>query len=430
MVFVTPFLGVAALLSGLASALPRPMPQDSAVGDEVGVSAPNGVVLTNTVELASQLASSTGSTSAAAATTTDSSNYGASAAYGSAYGSGSYGSGSYGSASDNTVESVASSTYSAASSYSTPTYGSGNSNWGGSGYDDCVSQCLAQFGTSGSSYTPTSTSQSEGSTGTGATHTVIVAPSQGVLRYVPFAVNASVGDTVKFMWGANTHTVTKSSALLPCNKSSDALFASGSHDKGFTFTQVVNDTNPVYFYCATPGHCQKGMFGIINPPSAFGSVSSVSGSMQSLAASNPDVAAYSSYTSKQTSQSLAASKWGGNIDLAALPDWAHAVAAENVLYTRNFLASNAEVLKDDGTVDLGASATPLMIPQDVGAALNNAAASSAPSASSVETSAAASETAAPTGQPEAQLYGNGASSLASPKAFVALFVAVATFLAL
>jgi hypothetical protein len=28
-------------------------------------------------------------------------------------------------------------------------------------------------------------------------------------------------------------------------------------------TQVVNDTNPAFFYCATPGHCQKGMFGIM-----------------------------------------------------------------------------------------------------------------------------------------------------------------------
>lgn len=47
----------------------------------------------------------------------------------------------------------------------------------------------------------------------GMTHTVIVAPTQGVLRYVPFAINASVGDTVTFVWNANNHTVTKSSQL-------------------------------------------------------------------------------------------------------------------------------------------------------------------------------------------------------------------------
>lgn len=66
-----------------------------------------------------------------------------------------------------------------------------------------------------------------------ATHTVIVAPTQGVLRFVPFALNASVGDSIKFVWGANGHTVSKSSELLPCNKTSDSLFDSGKQNKGF-----------------------------------------------------------------------------------------------------------------------------------------------------------------------------------------------------
>lgn len=184
-----------------------------------------------------------------------------------------------------------------------------------------LAECLSQYGTPDSAYMPTSTTQDEGSTGTGATHTIIVAPSQGVLRYVPFAVNASVGDTIKFMWGADNHTVTKSSQLTPCNKTSDALFASGTQNKGFvcmspmrfssflsaysfsTVTQAVNDTNPVFFYCGTPGHCQQGMFGIMyvslalvkmlfyskrrnfsNPPNDFGSATSVSASMQSIGA--------------------------------------------------------------------------------------------------------------------------------------------------
>lgn len=130
------------------------------------------------------------------------------------------------------------------------------------------------------SNTPTSSS------GNGATHTVIVAPSQGVLRYVPFAVNASVGDTVLFMWGANNHTVTKSSELTPCNKTTDAPFASGTQNKSFTFTQVVNDTNPTYFYCGTPGHCPKGMFGVINPPSVDNNAGTSAQSMMSSMLSN------------------------------------------------------------------------------------------------------------------------------------------------
>lgn len=26
---------------------------------------------------------------------------------------------------------------------------------------------------------------------------------------------------------------------------------------------TVNDTKPIFFYCAAPNHCQKGMFGVV-----------------------------------------------------------------------------------------------------------------------------------------------------------------------
>ncbi len=37
-----------------------------------------------------------------------------------------------------------------------------------------------------------------------------------------------------FMWGANNHTVTKSSQVELCNKTSDNLFTSGTQNKDFT----------------------------------------------------------------------------------------------------------------------------------------------------------------------------------------------------
>lgn len=144
---------------------------------------------------------------------------------------------------------------------------------------------------------------------------------------------------------------------------------------------------------------------------------------------NPDVSAYSTYTASQTTDNPNAAKWGGNINLASVPEWAHPLVAENVLFTRNFLASNAEVMRDDGSIDLSAAGTtPLMIPQDIGAALNNA--GSPPSNTSTPTSSAPAtpETATPSGEAENQ--SNGASSLASPKVFVAIFVAISTFFAL
>lgn len=476
MVFITSLLGAATLLSGFANALPRPMP-DSAIGGEVAVSAPNGVIMSDTAELYSQLATPAGSQASsapyAAATpppSYGSDSYGSSGSYnsgsygspppamgqygGNQYGGGQYGGNQYGgnqysssslsssSSSSSWMSSstsyappayTSSSTSTSMSSYSTPSYGSGGSNWGNQGYDNCVQQCLASYsGLPPAMYTATATNTP--SYGTGATHTVIVAPTQGVLRYVPFAVNASVGDTIKFMWGANNHTVTKSSELLPCNKTSDALFVSGTQNKGFVFTQVVNDTNPTFFYCATPTHCQKGMFGIINPPSALGAPTSVGQMMTGIAANNSDVAAYATYTSNQTASQPQAAGWGNSIDMASVPDWAQQYVAENVMYTRLFLGANPELMKGDGSVDLSSGdSTPLVIPQDFSVALaatsptTGSAAGSSPAAS---VPADSTPSTASSGTPEGAAKTGSASTISSSKVLTALALSVVGFLTL
>lgn len=336
-----------------------------------------------------------------------------------------------------TSSELSTSTASAENTYTTSSssYGSGSSNW--SEYDDCVQQCIASFAPSSTAayYAPTANSGSEGSYGTGATKTVIVAPAQGVLRYFPFAINASVGDTIKFMWGANNHTVTKGSALLPCNKSGDALFASGTHDKDFVFTQVVNTTEPTFFYCATPGHCQKGMFGVINPASNLNAPTSASGMMQSLAAANPDLKTYAALTDKATDGSSAA-LWGGSMDMAGMPDWAQPIAAENILFTRNVLANNPELLKADGSIDMSSvDGTPLMVPLDVAAALASAGGSPASVSSTASATSAAGPAGAAASAPAATTAlanapSNGAGALASPRVLVALMAVVATIFVL
>ena len=423
-------LGALATLSSMAAGLPRPLPQDdSAIGIEVAVSAPNGIPITDSVELASQLAREAGvSTGAAPAMTLI----------------------SYG----EQKKDVAAPTISLGVAHSSPSpihvpapvapvhapvqnlpaHGSGSANWGNKEYTDCVSQCMATHGQKPGAYAPTPTAaQTGGVAGTGATHTVIVAPSQGVFRYIPFAVNASVGDTIKFMWGANNHTVTKSSALLPCNRTGDALFVSGVQNKDFIYNQVVNDTKPTYFFCGVGVHCRSGMFGIINPATKFASPSSVGVAMQSIAQKSPNVAGYADITTKATVNNAAAARWGSNIDMAELPEWSHEFVAENVLYTRNFLAENPETLKDDGAVDLStATDIPLSIPQDVAGALNNAGAS-APASASASASSSASASAPAASEPAtsgtAENSTGSASSLAtSPKVMLAVAAVVATFL--
>jgi len=325
-----------------------------------------------------------------------------------------------------------SATYSSAPTYSSPSYGSGMSSWGGSGYNSCVQQCMASA-SMGELTMPSSTSG--GSSGSGATHTVIVAPSQGVLRYVPFAVNASVGDTVLFMWGANNHTVTKSSQLTPCNKTTDALFASGTHNKSFTFTQVVNDTNPTYFYCGTPGHCPKGMFGVINPPSVNNNAgTSAMSMMPSILMNSSDMSAMNSYTQMMTSNNSLAASWGMNIDLSQVPSWAQPLAAQNIMYTQSFLAANPEVLNSDGTVDLskiGTSGNPAMIPTDlanVNAAAGSASSSAAPTTPASASSAASSATGSAT--PAGAAKTSGARSLGSSGILAGFVAALATFMVL
>lgn len=344
---------------------------------------------------------------------------------------GNYGSGDYqaSSAAPLATSTAAAPPASTSPSYSpsSSAYGSGSSSWNNGGYDSCVQQCVAQFGSPASMSLPPPSSTSTGSagSGSGATHTVIVAPTQGVLRYIPFALNASVGDTVMFMWGANNHTVTKSSQVELCNKTSDHLFTSGEQNKGFTFTQVVNDTNPTFYYCGTPTHCQKGMFGIINPPNAFQQPGSASNMMPSLASQNPSTQAGWSYASNATSNNTAAANWGMNLDMSKMPDWSMPYMAENILFTRSFLAMNPESMAADGSVNLAPlSNNAVMIPTDIAAAArqNNAQSGNSSATSSGATSTPSSAASSSGGK-------NGAGALASPRVAVALVAVAAAFFA-
>jgi plastocyanin len=281
---------------------------------------------------------------------------------------------------------------------------------------------------------PPSSTSGSGSSDSSKTHTVVVAPTQGVLRYVPFALNASVGDTVKFIWGANNHTVTKSSELSLCNKTGDQPFASGEQNKTFVFTQVVNDTNPTFFYCGTPTHCEKGMFGIINPPNAYMQPSSVSMMMPSLAGMYPSTQAAMSYTNNATANSTSAASWGMNMDMSGMPQWSQQYMAENVLYTRAVIGMNPEIVSSDGSIDwsnLGNN--PMMLPVDVAAAASsnnadNSTSSYGSPASSSSPSAASSPSSSPVGA--SSKSSNGAGALSSPRVAVALVAVVAAFFAL
>jgi len=135
---------------------------------------------------------------------------------------------------------------------------------------------LAQYdygGSGGGSTTgssPSSTS-APASTASGV-HTVDV--GQNGLTYNPNTVNASVGDTILFNFHPINHSVVQSTFDKPCQPQSNGIFSGfmpvSSGQGNLTFTITINDTQPIWLYCAqTAGsHCQSGMAMVVNPPSS------------------------------------------------------------------------------------------------------------------------------------------------------------------
>lgn len=122
---------------------------------------------------------------------------------------------------------------------------------------------------------PTATTDStpdKTTTLTGVTHSV-VAGRGGALVFDPENVVAEVGDIVEWHFLPKNHSVAQSSFGQPCvpDASLAQPFFSGfqpidTAQAPNVFQIVVNDKNPIWYYCAqtTGSHCQKGMAGVIN----------------------------------------------------------------------------------------------------------------------------------------------------------------------
>ncbi|KAF7586162.1 hypothetical protein BBP40_009337 [Aspergillus hancockii] len=125
----------------------------------------------------------------------------------------------------------------------------------------------------------TNTSATSTTTSTGiATHTIKVGHRSDPHQYSPPSVNASVGDIVVFEFYPRNHSVIEADWGVPCQPAhKKSIFASG-HFNSFneqdgqlvgpppTWSLVVNDTKPVFFYCTAIDSCNvNGMVGVINP---------------------------------------------------------------------------------------------------------------------------------------------------------------------
>ncbi|PGG98604.1 hypothetical protein AJ79_08807 [Helicocarpus griseus UAMH5409] len=100
--------------------------------------------------------------------------------------------------------------------------------------------------------------------------TIDVKVGDGGLTIEPSTINAEQGDDVVFHFWPGNHDVAAGPFDSPCSPSNNGFYSGLINTDGSqpdaTFTVRINNTNPIWLYCTTRGHCQGGMSAVINPP--------------------------------------------------------------------------------------------------------------------------------------------------------------------
>ncbi|OXV10199.1 hypothetical protein Egran_02040 [Elaphomyces granulatus] len=134
---------------------------------------------------------------------------------------------------------------------------------------------LAQYGGSGGSGGSGSSSSTTSATSPDSTMSGAIkvdVGEDGGLIYKPDTMKASTGDTIQFTFYPQNHSVVQSAFDKPCQPQQNGIFSGfmpvSSGQGNMTFTITINDTKPIWLYCAQTAHCQSGMAMVINPPSS------------------------------------------------------------------------------------------------------------------------------------------------------------------
>ncbi|KAN0095636.1 hypothetical protein V8E51_016347 [Hyaloscypha variabilis] len=121
----------------------------------------------------------------------------------------------------------------------------------------------------------TSTSPANGLPVGGLRKTSVIVSPNDELQYSSNNITALIGEVIEFSFNPANHSVVQSSFGDPCHPLSTGGFSSGFvptevAPSGALFDIVVNDTKPIWFYCAQTKktHCQAGMVGSINAPTS------------------------------------------------------------------------------------------------------------------------------------------------------------------
>lgn len=117
---------------------------------------------------------------------------------------------------------------------------------------------------------------------TGNTIEVIVGGPNGNLSFTPSRVSASPRDTIKFIFHVKNHTVTQSSFSAPCLPlTNQTTMTRSGFDSGYmpvganatdfpSYSITINDTAPIWAYCAQANHCGSGMVFAVNSDESSG----------------------------------------------------------------------------------------------------------------------------------------------------------------
>ncbi|KAL9613004.1 MAG: hypothetical protein Q9167_002437 [Letrouitia subvulpina] len=108
-------------------------------------------------------------------------------------------------------------------------------------------------------------------------HVVKVSNKKGDLKFEPNSMDVNPGEAVQFHFYPKNHSVVQSTFDQPCVPISNIMPQTKGIFSGFmpvkptdammpSFTIVINDTKPIWYYCSQGDHCQDEMVGVINPP--------------------------------------------------------------------------------------------------------------------------------------------------------------------
>ncbi|KAJ5032552.1 uncharacterized protein L3040_009153 [Drepanopeziza brunnea f. sp. 'multigermtubi'] len=109
-----------------------------------------------------------------------------------------------------------------------------------------------------------------------ATHSVNVGATGH--HFTPDSLKAAKGDIIEFRFYPLNHSVARADFRSPCfpyelTGAGRVGFWSGFEPVNVVtsdppiFRLLINDTNPLFYYCSAPGACEDGMVGVINPNS-------------------------------------------------------------------------------------------------------------------------------------------------------------------